>query len=157
MRKRLVKGAKGDVIVAAVHLCGVLSFKACDIFNEEEKCTHVLLKPCCLPGRCYLQYKDLVNDCPCAPFIVPVLITHTHTHRHRFGKLESTACLQQICILTTPASSAGACRRNRGQQRRLPPRPRLLLLWLVRLRAKRKGTPCRKSIPRSGCVRNVET
>lgn len=37
------------VFVLGVHLCGTLSLRALEIFNDAPCCTHLALKPCCLP------------------------------------------------------------------------------------------------------------
>lgn len=50
MRRVLVERAPGPVIVLAVHLCGTLSLKAIQLFNENpDRIAMIALKPCCLP------------------------------------------------------------------------------------------------------------
>lgn len=44
-------------MVLAVHLCGALSCKAVDIFNENNRAIFLALKPCCLPGRQAVKQK----------------------------------------------------------------------------------------------------
>jgi len=43
--------ARGPVIMAGVHLCGTLSIKCVQIFNNHPQCVGLVLKPCCLPGK----------------------------------------------------------------------------------------------------------
>ena len=52
--------ATGPVLIAAVHLCGTLSIKAVQIFNEHPKCTALVLKPCCLPGRKHIFAQQVL-------------------------------------------------------------------------------------------------
>lgn len=44
-------------MILAVHLCGALSCKAVDIFNENMQATFLALKPCCLPGKQAVKQK----------------------------------------------------------------------------------------------------
>jgi len=43
-------GNKGPIILVAIHLCGTLSLKAVDLFNNNPRVRYFCLKPCCLPG-----------------------------------------------------------------------------------------------------------
>lgn len=43
--------ASGPVALLSVHLCGGLSCKAVDMFNDNPKVALFALKPCCLPGK----------------------------------------------------------------------------------------------------------
>ena len=50
LRTRLFERCPGPVLLLAVHLCGTLSLRAVDLFNEHENVKLLALKPCCLPG-----------------------------------------------------------------------------------------------------------
>ena len=41
----------GPIILVAVHLCGTLSMKAVELFNNNPRVRFLCLKPCCLPGE----------------------------------------------------------------------------------------------------------
>lgn len=41
----------GPIILLAVHLCGTLSLKAVELFNNNPNTVLFCLKPCCLPGK----------------------------------------------------------------------------------------------------------
>ena len=41
---------KGPIILVAIHLCGTLSLKAVELFNNNPRVQYFCLKPCCLPG-----------------------------------------------------------------------------------------------------------
>ena len=52
--------ANGPVIVLAVHLCGTLSLRAVDLFNDHpESVKFLALKPCCLPGMVHAKRGDV--------------------------------------------------------------------------------------------------
>ena len=59
MKRRVLDEAPGDIVVLAVHLCGTLSLKALDLFNSHEKCSFLVLKPCCLPGMVHANRGDV--------------------------------------------------------------------------------------------------
>ena len=50
LRRRLFDRCEGPVLLLAVHLCGTLSLRAVDLFNDIERIQFLALKPCCLPG-----------------------------------------------------------------------------------------------------------
>lgn len=50
VEKRLINN-KGPIILVAVHLCGTLSLKAVELFNNNPEVRFLCLKPCCLPGE----------------------------------------------------------------------------------------------------------
>lgn len=49
MKKHFFDQAEGPIIILAVHLCGILSLRAVDFFNNNENVKMFCLKPCCLP------------------------------------------------------------------------------------------------------------
>lgn len=50
----------GPIIILAVHLCGTLSLKAIDMFNNNPKAVKLFaLKPCCLPQMVYANRGDV--------------------------------------------------------------------------------------------------
>lgn len=49
MKKHIFGKAPGPIIVLAVHLCGTLSIKAVEMFNDNPNVKLFALKPCCLP------------------------------------------------------------------------------------------------------------
>jgi len=59
MKRRVLDEAPGDIVVLAVHLCGTLSLKALDLFNSHEKCSFLVLKPCCLPGLVHSKRDEV--------------------------------------------------------------------------------------------------
>ena len=59
MKRRMLDEAPGDIVVLAVHLCGTLSLKALDLFNSHEKCSFLVLKPCCLPGLVHSKRDEV--------------------------------------------------------------------------------------------------
>ena len=60
MKKHLFeKKAKGPIIVLAVHLCGTLSLKAVDMFNNNRNVKLFALKPCCLPLMVHAKRGDV--------------------------------------------------------------------------------------------------
>ena len=58
MKRRVLDEAPGDIVVLAVHLCGTLSL-ALDLFNSHEKCSFLVLKPCCLPGLVHSKRDEV--------------------------------------------------------------------------------------------------
>ena len=59
MKRRVLDEAPGDIVVLAVHLCGTLSLKALDLFNSHEKCSFLVLKPCCLTGLVHSKRDEV--------------------------------------------------------------------------------------------------
>ena len=47
------------VILLAIHLCGTLSLRAIDLFNNNEAIKFLALKPCCLPGMIHAKRHEL--------------------------------------------------------------------------------------------------
>jgi Methyltransferase domain len=47
-----------NVILLAVHLCGTLSLKAVDFFNQNSNISFFCLKPCCLPGMIHAKRHE---------------------------------------------------------------------------------------------------
>ena len=58
MKKRVFDRAEGPILILAVHLCGTLSLRAVDFFNNNENVKMLCLKPCCLPGMVHAKRKD---------------------------------------------------------------------------------------------------
>ena len=46
------------MIVLAVHLCGTLSLRAVDMFNENPNVVFLALKPCCLPPMVHADREE---------------------------------------------------------------------------------------------------
>jgi hypothetical protein len=59
MKKHIFGRITGPIIVLAVHLCGTLSIKAVDMFNNNENVKLFALKPCCLPKMVYANRGDI--------------------------------------------------------------------------------------------------
>lgn len=52
--------SNGPVILLAVHLCGTLSLKAVDFFNDHPDTVQFFaLKPCCLPGMIHAKRHEV--------------------------------------------------------------------------------------------------
>mmetsp|Transcript_138912 Transcript_138912/g.241553 ORF Transcript_138912/g.241553 Transcript_138912/m.241553 type:complete len:448 (-) Transcript_138912:566-1909(-) len=49
LQAHVIERAPGPVIVLGVHLCGLLSIRAVQTFNDNPRCSFMALKPCCLP------------------------------------------------------------------------------------------------------------
>lgn len=49
LQKHVLARAPGPVVILGVHLCGVLSIRAVQVFNDHPRCSFIALKPCCLP------------------------------------------------------------------------------------------------------------
>jgi len=47
------------VIMLAIHLCGILSLRAIDLFNANPSVKFLALKPCCLPGMIHAKRHEL--------------------------------------------------------------------------------------------------
>eukprot|EP00985_Skeletonema_marinoi_P034508 scaffold44103_cov161-Skeletonema_marinoi.AAC.5 len=58
MTKHFFNKIDGPVIILAVHLCGTLSLKAIDMFNNNQVKLFAL-KPCCLPQMVYANRGDV--------------------------------------------------------------------------------------------------
>ena len=60
MKKFIFDRAPGPVLILAVHLCGVLSLRAVEMFNDHpDKVRFLALKPCCLPPMVYANRGDV--------------------------------------------------------------------------------------------------
>ena len=59
MKKYIFDRINGPIIMLAIHLCGTLSLKAIDLFNDNENVTFFCLKPCCLPKMIHAQRGDI--------------------------------------------------------------------------------------------------
>jgi len=58
MKKHVFDRIEGPILILAVHLCGTLSLKAVDFFNNNENVKMFCLKPCCLPGMVHAKRED---------------------------------------------------------------------------------------------------
>lgn len=58
MKKYIFDRTEGPILILAVHLCGTLSLKAIDFFNNHENVKMFCLKPCCLPGMVHAKRHD---------------------------------------------------------------------------------------------------
>lgn len=60
LQKRFFNQAKGPIILLAVHLCGTLSLRAVDMFNQNpDSIAFFALKPCCLPPMVHAQQDEV--------------------------------------------------------------------------------------------------
>lgn len=60
LQKRFFSKAKGPIVVLAVHLCGTLSLRAVDMFNQNpESIAFLALKPCCLPPMVHARRDEV--------------------------------------------------------------------------------------------------
>eukprot|EP00571_Detonula_confervacea_P012981 CAMPEP_0172305634 /NCGR_PEP_ID=MMETSP1058-20130122/6884_1 /TAXON_ID=83371 /ORGANISM="Detonula confervacea, Strain CCMP 353" /LENGTH=357 /DNA_ID=CAMNT_0013017297 /DNA_START=132 /DNA_END=1205 /DNA_ORIENTATION=+ len=60
MEERLFTNySEGPVILVAVHLCGTLSLKAVELFNNNPGVCFFCLKPCCLPGMVHVKRDEI--------------------------------------------------------------------------------------------------
>lgn len=59
LKKRLFEAAPGPVVILAVHLCGLLSMRAVDMFNDNEQVKFFALKPCCLPTMIHVKRDEV--------------------------------------------------------------------------------------------------
>ena len=57
MANHLFSRWNGPFIVLGIHLCGILSIKAVEIFNRHSNVKQLILKPCCLPDFSW-TYKE---------------------------------------------------------------------------------------------------
>jgi hypothetical protein len=64
MERHLLKRCSGPVLVLAVHLCGTLSLRAIDLYNELSRregpgrASFLALKPCCLPRMVHAKRNE---------------------------------------------------------------------------------------------------
>jgi hypothetical protein len=58
MKKHFFNKIDGPIIILAVHLCGTLSLKAIEMFNNNQVKLFAL-KPCCLPQMVYANRGDV--------------------------------------------------------------------------------------------------
>mmetsp|Transcript_15372 Transcript_15372/g.17220 ORF Transcript_15372/g.17220 Transcript_15372/m.17220 type:complete len:288 (+) Transcript_15372:175-1038(+) len=47
------------VIMLGIHLCGILSLRAIDLYNTSSNIKFFALKPCCLPGMVHAKRKEI--------------------------------------------------------------------------------------------------
>lgn len=59
LKKRLFERAPGPVVILGVHLCGLLSLRAVDMFNDNEQVKFFALKPCCLPTMIHVKRDEV--------------------------------------------------------------------------------------------------
>ncbi|KAL3940060.1 MAG: hypothetical protein SGBAC_005316 [Bacillariaceae sp.] len=58
----------GPIILVAVHLCGILSIKAVELFNNNPSVRFFVLKPCCLPGMIHAKRDEIFKVGPTHSF-----------------------------------------------------------------------------------------
>jgi hypothetical protein len=62
IREHYLSNPDHPVIILAIHLCGTLSLKAIQLFNDNPANVHFLaLKPCCLPGMVHAKRKEVFH------------------------------------------------------------------------------------------------
>jgi Methyltransferase domain len=61
LKKRLFDPAPGPIIILAVHLCGTLSLRAVDMFNNHDNVRFFALKPCCLPTMTHVERNEIFH------------------------------------------------------------------------------------------------
>jgi hypothetical protein len=64
MQKVIIDRAllEGDLMILGIHLCGVLSLRAVDLFNRNAaRVRFFALKPCCLPGMFHAKNKEVFS------------------------------------------------------------------------------------------------
>mmetsp|Transcript_40743 Transcript_40743/g.84781 ORF Transcript_40743/g.84781 Transcript_40743/m.84781 type:complete len:229 (-) Transcript_40743:19-705(-) len=60
LQKRYFQPNKSRVLLLAVHLCGTLSLRAVELFNQNpETIVFMALKPCCLPPMIHTQRNEV--------------------------------------------------------------------------------------------------
>jgi len=57
LEQHILARAPGPVMLLGVHLCGVLSIHAVQLFNDHPRCSFFALKPCCLPPIALAKQK----------------------------------------------------------------------------------------------------
>jgi hypothetical protein len=70
LTKQVIDRAPGPIIMTAVHLCGVLSVRAVQIFNDNAKILMLTLKPCCLPPLHYITLNAPKSGLPIKEWLV---------------------------------------------------------------------------------------
>ena len=53
---------ESPVFILAIHLCGTLSLRACDMFNKYPSVTMIVLKPCCLPSLDVAKQQEYLGS-----------------------------------------------------------------------------------------------
>lgn len=59
MGKHMFARCSGPVLILGVHLCGTLSLRAVDLFNNHPQAKMLVLKPCCLPGMVHANRDEV--------------------------------------------------------------------------------------------------
>jgi len=59
MKQNLFDTCKGPILILAIHLCGTLSLKAVEMFNDHDNVSFLALKPCCLPRMVHANRGDI--------------------------------------------------------------------------------------------------
>ena len=57
LQKHCLDRAPGPIALLGVHLCGVLSLRAVQLYNDHPRCALLAMKPCCLPPMCIGQWQ----------------------------------------------------------------------------------------------------
>lgn len=62
IREHYLSNPDHPVILLAIHLCGTLSLRAVQLFNDNPDTVHFLaLKPCCLPGMVHAKRHEVFH------------------------------------------------------------------------------------------------
>ena len=61
----------GPFIVLGIHLCGTLSIKAIEMFNNHPNTQHLILKPCCLPDFSWTYRTDYFPPIGKHKYLIP--------------------------------------------------------------------------------------
>ena len=61
MKKHIFDKTNGPIILLAIHLCGTLSLKSIDMFNNNDNVKLFCLKPCCLPQMVHANRGDIFH------------------------------------------------------------------------------------------------
>ena len=59
LAQRFLQNESSPVILLGIHLCGTLSLRAIDLFNDHAAVKFFCLKPCCLPGMVHAKRHEM--------------------------------------------------------------------------------------------------
>jgi hypothetical protein len=68
--KQVMDRVPGPMIMTAVHLCGVLSVRAVEMFNNNPRISMIALKPCCLPPLAYINRNAPQSGLPIKEWLI---------------------------------------------------------------------------------------
>jgi hypothetical protein len=58
------------MVMTAVHLCGILSVRAVQLFNDNPRISMITLKPCCLPPLAYINRHAPKSGLPVKEWLI---------------------------------------------------------------------------------------